>query len=118
VPTTEALQPDEDDEYEDDELPPDFLIFTCPDLDRDEEKARKAGDKIDNVLRRILNEAGDLEYIERALREAEPTSTRARRAREQLLSALSGIDGVVGGVGNAHDALIFHWNTPTPSGAR
>ena len=47
MPTTEALQPDEDDEYEDDELPPDFLIFTCPDLDRDEEKARKAGDKID-----------------------------------------------------------------------
>jgi len=113
MPTTEALQSDEYDEYEDDELPPDFLIFTSPDLDQDEDKARKAGDKIDNILRRILNEAGDLEYIERALREAEPISARARQAREQLLRALGQIDGLVSGVGNAHDALIFDWNAGT-----
>jgi len=110
MPTTEAPEPDE---YEDDELPPNFLIFTSPDLDRDEDKARKAGDKIDKILRRILDEAGDLMYIERALREAESASARARRAREQLLRALSGIDDVVGGVSNAHDVLIFHWNAGT-----
>ncbi len=115
MPTIEAPEPHE---YEDDELPSSFLIFTCPDLDRDEDTARKAGDKIDNILRRILDEAGDLQYIERALREAEPTSARARQAREQLLRALSGIEGVVGGVGDAHDALIFHWKTSTTSGAR
>lgn len=114
MPIAKAPEPDE---YEDDELPPDFLIFTCPDLDLDEEKARKAGDKIDNLLRRIINEAGDLMYIERALREAEPASARARHAREQLLRALGGIDGVVSGVGNAHDALIFHWGTTTKSAA-
>ncbi len=110
MPTTEAPEPDE---YEDDELPPNFLIFTCPDLDRDEDKARKAGDKIDKILRRILDEAGDLMYIERALREAESASARAHRAREQLLRALGQIDGLVSGVGNAHDALIFHWNAGT-----
>lgn len=114
MPTTEAPEPD-DYEDEDDELPPDFLIFTCPDLDRDEEKARNAGRKINSILSRILDEAGDLMYIERALREAEPASARAHRAREQLLRALGGIDDAVGGVGNAHDALIFHWGTTTTS---
>ena len=66
MPTTEALQPDE---YEDDELPPDFLIFTSPDLDQDEKKAREAGAKIDSILVSLLNRFADLEDIERALRE-------------------------------------------------
>jgi hypothetical protein len=110
MPTTEAREPDE---YEDTELPAGLLIFTCPDLDQDEKKAREAGAKIDSILVSLLNRFADLEDIERALRQAEPSSARARRAREQLLRALGKTDDLIGGVSNAHDALAFHWNTTT-----
>jgi hypothetical protein len=110
MPTTEAREPDE---YEDTELPARFLIFTCPDLDQDEKKARKAGAEIDDILVGLLNRFADLEDIERALRQAESSSARARCAREQLLLALSKTDDLIGGVGNAQGALIFHWNTTT-----
>lgn len=106
MPTTEVLQPDE---YE---LPSSFLIFTCPDLDQDEKKARKAWVEIDDILVSLLNRFADLGDIERALRQAEPSSARARRAREQLLRALSKTDDLIGRVCNAQGALISHWNTP------
>jgi hypothetical protein len=105
----------ESDEYEDDELPSKFLIFTCPDLDQNQDKARTAGARLDSVLRDIVDSVCDLEDIERALREAEATSARAQRAREQLLRALSETDGLVVGVGNACDALTIRWNTTTPA---
>ncbi len=108
MPTTEVSEPDE---YEDDELPPQFLIFTCPNLDQNEDKARAAGAEIESILRDIIYGVCDLERIEQALREAESTSARARRAREQLLHALSNTDDLVVGVGNAQDALTFHWDT-------
>ncbi len=110
MPTADVVEPDE---YEDDELPSKFLIFTCPDLDQNEDKAREAGEEIHDILRDIIYSVCDLEDIERALREAEPASARARRAREQLLRVLSETDGLVVGVGNARDALTVHWNTTT-----
>ena len=110
MPTTDVVEPDE---YADDELPSKFLIFACPDLDQNEGKAREAGAEIQNILCDIIDSVGDLEHIERALREAEPASARARRAREQLLRALSETNGLVVGVGGAWDALTFHWNTTT-----
>ncbi len=100
---------------EDDELPTRFLIFTCSDLDRNEGKAHEAGAEIESILRDIIDSVCDLEQIERALREAEPTSDRARRAREHLLRVLGETDGLVVGVGNAWDALTFHWDTTTTS---
>ncbi|MGH3838565.1 MAG: hypothetical protein ACRDSF_23155 [Pseudonocardiaceae bacterium] len=110
MPTNEVVEPDE---CEDDELPSRFLIFTGPDLDQNEDKAREAGAEIESILRGVIDRVCDLEYIEQALRQAEPTSARARRAREQLLSALSQTDGLVVGVGNAWDALTLRWNTST-----
>jgi hypothetical protein len=61
-------------------------------------------------------ECVDLEHIERALREAERTSSRARRARarEHVLTALSETDDLVVEVSNAWDALTFHWGATTP----
>ncbi|MGH3766730.1 MAG: hypothetical protein ACRDS0_05500 [Pseudonocardiaceae bacterium] len=103
----------EPDEHEEDELPLRFLNFASPDLDHNEDKACEAGAEIQSILCDIIHQVCDLEYIERALREAEPTSDRARRAREHLLSALSESDGLVVGVGNAWDALTFHWPTTT-----
>jgi hypothetical protein len=110
MPTADVV---ETDEYEDDELPSKFLIFTCSELDQNEDKAREAGVEIESILRGVIDSVCDLEHIEWALREAEPTSARARRAREQLLRALSETDGLVVGVGNAWDALTLHWNTTT-----
>lgn len=110
MPTNEVVEPDE---CEDDELPSRFLIFTGPDLDQNEDKAREAGAEIESILRGVIDRVCDLEHIEHALRQAEPTSARARRAREQLLSALSQTDGLVVGVGNAWDALTLRWNTTT-----
>ncbi len=75
--------------------------------------AVKAGAEIDEILEACSTRFADLEDIERALRQAEPSSARARRTREQLLRALSKTDDLIGGVGNAHDALAFHWNTTT-----
>jgi hypothetical protein len=40
----------EPDEHEDDELPSKFLIFTRPDLDQNEDKAREAGEEIQDIL--------------------------------------------------------------------
>ncbi len=97
----------------DEELPRRFLIFTCPDFDQNEGKAREASAELDYILSGILDRVCDLEHIEQALRAAELTSARARLAREQLLCALGETDGLVNGVSNAHDALIFHWNTAT-----
>ncbi len=108
--TSEVPEPDE---YAYDELPKRFLIFTCPDFDQNEDKAREASYELGSILSGILDRVCDLEHIEQALREAELTSARARRAREQLLRALGGTDGLVNGVSNAHDELIFHWNTDT-----
>ncbi|MGQ0778494.1 MAG: hypothetical protein ACT4NY_29475 [Pseudonocardiales bacterium] len=65
---------------------------------------------IDRILRAIFEGLSDLEDVERALRQAEPTSTRARHAREQLLHALSKTDDLIEGVSNAEGALIFNWN--------
>lgn len=105
----------EPDEHEDDELPSKFLIFTRPDLDQNEDKAREAGEEIQDILRDIIYSVCDLEDIERALRHAESASARARRAREQLLRALSETEGLIVGMGNARDALTIRWNTaPTP----
>jgi hypothetical protein len=108
--TSEVPEPDEG---ADDELPRRFLIFTCPDFDQNEDKAREASAAIDSILSGILGRVCELEHIEQALREAELTSARARLAREQLLRVLGETDGLVNGVSNAHDALIFHWNTTT-----
>lgn len=110
MPSTDVLEPDEG---EDEKLPLKFLIFTCSDLDQNEGKAREAGAEIESILRDIVYRVCDLEDIVRALREAEPTSARARRAREQLLSALSQTDSLVVGLGNAQDALTVRWNTTT-----
>ncbi|MGH3871816.1 MAG: hypothetical protein ACRDSR_09950 [Pseudonocardiaceae bacterium] len=98
----------------DDELPSIFLIFTGSDLDQNEDKARAAGAEIQRILRGVIDRVGDLEYVEQALRQAEPTSVRARRAREQLLSVLSQTDDLVAGLDNAWGALTFHWNVATP----
>jgi hypothetical protein len=103
--TSEVL---EQDGREDDELPSKFLIFTCSGLDQNEDKAREAGVEIEGILRSVIDSVCDLEHIERALWEAEPTSVRACRAREHLLRALSETDGLVVGVGNAWDALTLH----------
>jgi hypothetical protein len=105
----------EPDEYPYDELPRRFLIFTCPDFDQSEDKAREASYELDYILSGILDRVFELEHIERALREAELTSARARLAREQLRCALGEADGLVNGVSSAHDALIFHWNTTMTS---
>lgn len=110
MPTIDVVEPDE---YADDELPSKFLMFACPDLDQNEDKAREAGVEIESILRDIIYSVGDLEDIERALREAEATSSRARRAREHLLRVLSETDGLVVGVGKAWDALTFHWDATT-----
>ena len=76
--TSEVL---EQDGGEDDELPSKFLIFTCSGLGPNEDKAREAGVEIEGILRSVIDSVCDLEHIERALREAEPTSVRACRAR-------------------------------------
>lgn len=102
MPTADVVEPEG---YEDDELPSNFLIFTCPDLDQNEDKAREASEEIQDILCDIVDSVCDLEDIERALREAEATSSRAQRAREQLLSALRQTDSLVPGVGNAQDAF-------------
>ncbi|MGH3815837.1 MAG: hypothetical protein ACRDUV_25870 [Pseudonocardiaceae bacterium] len=106
------------DEDLDDELPPKFLIFTSPDLDQNEDKACEAGAEIESILRGIIRHVCDLEHIERALRESEPASARARRTRESLLSAISESDGLVVGLGNAWDALTFDWHATTTPAAR
>lgn len=110
MPNAGVVEPDE---HEDDELPSRFLIFTGADLDQNEDKACEAGAEIQSILCDIIHRMCDLEHIERALREAEPTSARARRAREHVLSALSETDGLVVEVSNAWDALTFHWDTTT-----
>ena len=73
--TSEVSESAEDAE---DELPRRFLIFTCPDFDQNEGKAREASAEIDSILSGILDRVCDLERIEQALREAELTSARAR----------------------------------------
>ncbi len=113
MPTTEELEPDESEEGE---LPLEVLIFACPDLDQNEGKAREAGATIRGILSDILDSVCDLEDIERALREAEATSARARRAREHLLRALSETDGLVVGVGNAWDAFDLPPEHPHDAG--
>ncbi len=110
MPTADVVEPDE---YEDNELSSKFLIFACPDLDQNEDKAREAGAEIQSILCDIIDSVCDLEDVERALREAEPASARARRAREHLLRVLSETNVLVVGVGSAWDALTFHWNTTT-----
>ncbi|MGH3695323.1 MAG: hypothetical protein ACRDRX_15275 [Pseudonocardiaceae bacterium] len=63
--TTGVVEPDE---REDDELPSRFLIFTGPDLDQNESKAREAGAEIQDILCGLIHRVCDLEHIERALR--------------------------------------------------
>jgi hypothetical protein len=110
MPTADVVGPDE---HEDDELPSKFLIFTRSDLDQNKDKAREAGEEIQDILRDVIDSVCDLEDIERALRQAEPTSARARRAREQLLRALRETEELIVGVGSARDALTIRWNTTT-----
>ncbi|MGH3812134.1 MAG: hypothetical protein ACRDUV_06720 [Pseudonocardiaceae bacterium] len=111
--TTTADQPAEHDGCEDDQLPREVLLFTYPDLDWDEQKARNAGAAIHTILDSLLDGVDDLEDVERALRQADPASTRAHRAREQLLCALDTTNDLIDHVGNAADAFTFHWNTTT-----
>jgi hypothetical protein len=69
MPTADVVEPDE---YQDDELPSKFLVFACPDLDQNEDKAREASDEIQDILCDLVDNVWDLEDIERALREPKP----------------------------------------------
>jgi hypothetical protein len=100
--------PIEDDDWdeEEDPLPRSVLVFTSPELDRDEVAARAAADRILSVHRSLVHGYCDLEWMERALRSSEPVSTRAHEAGVRIRRAITGLGEALAGTSDARDALI------------
>jgi len=96
--------PDED--YEDEEtLPPALLILTSPDLDHDEETNRRAGNRVDGLLRGLLDQLETFEEVDQALSRSADVSARARKARAQIRDAIVGFEKVIGPTSNACDVF-------------
>lgn len=111
---SDTLEPQYDwDEWDEevDPIPASVLVFSSPELDRDESIAGRAADKILAVHRRLVDDLCELEWMERALRAAEPVSARAREARAEIVRAITCFDEIFGGTDSARCALIFRWES-------
>jgi hypothetical protein len=107
--TTEAvtLTVDDDEDFEDAELPE---VFTRCTLDVDEASAALAGAELEAVYGDITTGWLRLELVERALRVSAPHSERARRARAQVRRALAGFVEVLAGLDQA--TCVLRWGDP------
>ncbi len=109
-----CLSVDCDEDFEGVELP---AAFTCRALDSDETQAAAAGQQLRTVESTLLDLHGTLELYERALREAEPYSARARQARTALRETLAALEPAFAGVDRAQLALVARWGSPpNPAG--
>lgn len=96
---------------EDEPLPESVRMFTAPEFDTDEATARRAADGIRYMTSSLLDSLCELEDVERALRESEPASRRARRARVAVRRAIAGFNEVIGGVAAAQDMFALGWSS-------
>lgn len=104
------LSVDYDENFEDVELPE---LFTRSTLDTDEESAAKAGKCLSELAECVENAYFEVEVVERALRESEPHSERARQAREWIRKALAAFDyEFLNGLEHANGALVRYWGDP------
>lgn len=108
---TNIPQVESDWDASEDPLPAALRVLASPELDHDQTTARRAADLINSVHRSLVDDFCELEYMERALGEAESFSSRAQEARTEIQRAIAGFDEVIGGTGNAHDVLVFHWKS-------
>ncbi|MGH3623119.1 MAG: hypothetical protein ACRDQ5_15205 [Sciscionella sp.] len=108
---TRQLGVDHDDEFEEVTLPEPFTLAT---LDTDQASAATAGNYLAERANSVLADFHRLEMVERALREAEPHSDRARQARAWIRQVLAVYeDTVLSGLDEARCALVYHWDAPS-----